>query len=114
MQRDGQRIDIEADLLKEIKICHNDLAGLQYTESVFEDMNLSEVTLYVPEGTKGTYELLYPWKDFGTIAEYVDQNDEHQYNAYSTTVIINDDSESAASRAHYAASEIMALPRAEP
>lgn len=78
---------LQAQSLREIKICHPNLTGLEWTEAVFEDVNLANVTLYVPEGSKTTiYEQVYPWKDFGTIEEYVDQADEHQYNAYRVEV----------------------------
>jgi len=40
------------------------------------------MTLYVPEGKISIYSNIVPWKNFGTITEYTDQNDAHQYNAY--------------------------------
>lgn len=69
--------------LKQIKICHPTLTegSITFNESNFA--NAADMTLIVPEGKKETvYTQIYPWKDFGTIVEYTDQNDEHQYNAY--------------------------------
>ena len=68
--------------LKNIKICHTQLTAesINYTESNFEDV--SGIELIVPEGKTSLYQEFYPWKEFGTITEYIDQGDEHQYNAY--------------------------------
>lgn len=68
--------------LREFKLCHSAVKDLTFTESVFLNVDLSHVKLYVPEGTKNTFKDEYPWKDFEDIIEYTDQNDEHQYNAY--------------------------------
>ena len=69
--------------LKNIKICHESYSDgdISFPEGIFNDV--SGITLIVPEGTKESlYSQVYPWKDFGEIIEYTDQNDEHQYNAY--------------------------------
>ncbi|MCR5160113.1 MAG: leucine-rich repeat protein [Prevotella sp.] len=71
-----------AQNLREFKLCHSAVNQLAYTESVFKDVDLSTVTLYVPAGAKNTFKDEYPWKDFADIIEYADQQDEHQYNAY--------------------------------
>ena len=72
--------------LKSIKICHESYSdgSISFPESMFNDV--SGITLIVPEGTKESlYSQVYPWKNFGNIIEYKDQNDEHQYNAYSVS-----------------------------
>ncbi len=71
--------------LREFKLCHKQPNELTYTEAVFKDVELSKVILFVPEGSKDIFKEVYPWKDFSEIIEYVDQNDEHQYNAYRVT-----------------------------
>lgn len=68
--------------LREFKLCHSAVKDLTFTESVFLDVDLSHVKLYVPTGAKNTFKDEYPWKDFEEIIEYTDQHDEHQYNAY--------------------------------
>lgn len=72
--------------LKALKITHSELNKLNYTESVFS--NVSNVTLYVPEGTSELYNQFYPWKNFKEIVEYKDQNDEYSFNAYSVTYVL--------------------------
>ena len=72
--------------LKGIKITHSNLNALTYTESIFS--NVSNVSLYVPEGTANLYKEFYPWKNFKEIIEYRDQNDEFNFNAYSVTYVI--------------------------
>lgn len=67
--------------LRGIKITHTDLDALTYTESIFS--NVSNVSLYVPEGLANLYSQFYPWKKFKEIIEYKDQNDEFLFNAYS-------------------------------
>lgn len=42
---------------------------LEISSRVFSNVDLSKVTLYVPEGTKMLYEAADVWKDFGTIIE---------------------------------------------
>lgn len=69
--------------LKAIKICHKDFKDLQYTESTFG--NVSNIVLYVPEGSKQLYEEFYPWKNFKEIKEYDDQYDSILYNAYKVS-----------------------------
>lgn len=72
--------------LKAIKVCHKDFKDLNYTESTFA--NVSNVTLYVPEGSKDLYENYYPWKNFKAIKEYDEMYDEVMYNAYHITCIV--------------------------
>lgn len=72
---------------KAIKICHKDFRSFKYTESSFA--NVSNITLYVPEGSKSLYEEFYPWKNFKEIKEYEEQYDEIMYNAYSITYRTN-------------------------
>ncbi len=72
--------------LKGIKITHKDLDALTYTESIFS--NVSNVSLYVPEGLANLYSQFYPWKNFKEIIEYKDQNDEFLFNAYSIEYLI--------------------------
>ena len=74
--------------LKGIKITHTDLNKLTYTESIFS--NVSNVSLYVPEGTSKIYKEFYPWKNFKEIVEYKDQNDEFLFNAYGVSYILAD------------------------
>lgn len=83
-----------SDQLKNIKICHTSLTAesITFTESNFADV--SGIELIVPEGKTSLYKNFYPWKSFGTISEYVDQQDEHQYNAYR--VSFEDNSEARA------------------
>lgn len=45
---------------------------LAVPSNIFDDVNLSQATLYVPTGTKAAYESADVWKDFGKIVEYVD------------------------------------------
>ena len=71
--------------LREFKLCHQQTDDLSFTESVFRDVDLSQVNLYVPEGATSTFQEVYPWRDFASITEYVDQQDEHQYNAYQVS-----------------------------
>lgn len=78
--------------LKAIKITHRDLNNLTYTESIFS--NVSNVSLYVPEGTSNLYNEFYPWKNFKEIVEYQDQDDEFNFNAYSLTYLIPNDTQS--------------------
>ena len=73
--------------LKALKITHSELNKLNYTESIFS--NVSNVTLYVPEGTSKLYNQFYPWKNFKEIVEYKDQNDEYLFNAYSVTYVVS-------------------------
>ena len=73
--------------LKALKITHSELNKLNYTESIFS--NVSNVTLYVPEGTSELYNQFYPWKNFKEIVEYKDQNDEYFFNAYSVTYVVS-------------------------
>ena len=68
--------------LREFKLCHNQVNDLAFTETVFKDVDLSQIILYVPTGAKNTFIDEYPWKNFMEIIEYTDQNDAHQYNAY--------------------------------
>lgn len=75
--------------LKGIKITHTDFNKLTYTESIFS--NVSNVSLYVPEGTSKIYKEFYPWKNFKEIIEYKDQNDEFLFNAYGVSYIISDE-----------------------
>lgn len=75
-----------SDNLKSIKICHDSYSdgSISFSEGMFNDV--SSITLIVPEGTKESlYSQVYPWKNFGNIIEYKDQDDEHQYNAYSVS-----------------------------
>lgn len=89
-----------ADQLKNIKICHKTLTAesITYTESNFADV--SGIELIVPEGKTTLYQEFYPWKSFGKMMEFVDQNDEHQYNAYRVAF---EDESPAASRGRRAA-----------
>ena len=72
--------------LREFKLCHSAVKDLTFTESVFLNVDLSQVKLYVPTGAKNTFKDVYPWKDFEDIIEYTDQNDVHQYNAYRVEI----------------------------
>jgi hypothetical protein len=76
------------DKLKAIKITHRNLDNINYTESIFT--NVSNVSLYVPDGTAKLYKMFYPWKDFNEIVEYKDQKDEFLFNAYRVSYIISD------------------------
>lgn len=78
-----------ASELKAIKITHKDFNNLSYTESCFS--NVSNVDLYVPEGCASLYREFYPWKNFKSITEYVDTDDEFQYNAYKVRYIVPDE-----------------------
>jgi hypothetical protein len=40
-----------------------------YSTAMFSSVNLSDITLHVPPGTKSLYEAAVMWKDFGTIVE---------------------------------------------
>jgi hypothetical protein len=75
--------------LKALKITHKDFKNLSYTESIFSDV--SNVILYVPEGSKSLYSEYYPWKNFKEIKEYKDQNDEYWFNAYRLTFVVDND-----------------------
>lgn len=77
------------DHLRGIKITHTNLDALKYTESIFS--NVTNVSLYVPEGTATLYQEYYPWKNFEEIVEYKEQNDEFNFNAYSLTYILPDE-----------------------
>ncbi len=66
--------------LRYFKVCHQDLTGLSYTESCFKDV--SNIILLVPQGTSSLYKEFYPWKEFKSIQEYKDENDESYFNAY--------------------------------
>lgn len=79
----------DASNLKAIKITHKDLDQLRYTESCFA--NVSNVELYVPEGYAQLYKEFYPWKNFKSISEYIDKDDEFQYNAYKISYVIPED-----------------------
>ena len=83
------------DLLKAIKITHRELDNLKYTESIFN--NVSNVSLYVPEGTAKIYREFYPWKKFKEIVEYKNQNDEFLFNAYRVSYILSYSSNSTMS-----------------
>jgi hypothetical protein len=72
--------------LKAIKICHKDFKDLNYTESTFG--NVSNITLYVPKGSKKLYREFYPWKNFKDIIEYDDQYDSILYNAYRVSFMV--------------------------
>lgn len=91
----------DATNLKDIKICHESYSdgSIWFPEEIFSGINLNEITLIVPQGTKESlYSQVYPWKNFGSIIEYTDQNDEHQYNAYRvsyTEEIVGDNSTAA-------------------
>lgn len=75
-----------------VKIEHENLKSLSYTESIFPS-NISNVLLLVPKGSRELYENYYPWKNFLAIEEYADTNDEYQYNAYGfeTEIVIEED-----------------------
>lgn len=95
------------DSLKEIKICHQSYedGSISFPEGSFD--NVSDLRLIVPEGTKASlYSQVYPWKDFGEIIEYTDQNDEHQYNAYRVSY---QEETSAAARRSASATETETL-----
>lgn len=66
--------------LRYFKVCHQDLTDLSYTESCFKDV--SNIILLVPQGTSSLYKEFYPWKEFKSIQEYKDENDESYFNAY--------------------------------
>lgn len=74
--------------MRAIKITHEVLSNLTYTQSVFS--NVSNTSLYVPQGTASTYAQFYPWKNFKEIKEYVDQDDEFDFNAYSVTYLLDE------------------------
>jgi hypothetical protein len=74
--------------LKAVKIAHKNLNQLNYTESCFA--NVSDVDLYVPEGCADLYKEFYPWKNFKSVTEYIDEDDEFQYNAYKVSFIVED------------------------
>ena len=78
--------------LKGIKITHTNLNTLTYTESIFS--NVSNVSLYVPEGTANLYKEFYPWKNFKEIVEYKDQDDEFYFNAYGISYMLTTESSS--------------------
>lgn len=86
--------------MKAIKITHEVLNNLTYTQSVFS--NVSQTSLYVPQGTASTYAQFYPWKNFKEIVEYVDQDDEFDFNAYSVTYLINEGPSSIVARRYSA------------
>ena len=44
---------------------------LEIDKYVFNNINLSNLTLYVPKGTKSAYQAAAVWRDFGTIVEMV-------------------------------------------
>jgi hypothetical protein len=70
--------------VKSIKICHESYSegSISFPENMFSVLDVSGITLIVPEGTKESlYSQIYPWKNFN-IVEYSDQNDVHQYNNY--------------------------------
>ncbi len=79
----------EGTTIKSIKICHETYSegSLSFPEGMFHVFsNIGDITLIVPEGTKESlYSQVYPWKNFGNIIEYEDQDDDHQYNAYSVS-----------------------------
>lgn len=83
--------------LKALKITHTELDKLNYTESVFS--NVSNVTLFVPEGTAELYNQFYPWKNFKEIVEYKNQNDEYFFNAYRVTYVIPEDADTLNTKA---------------
>ena len=83
------------DKLKAIKITHRNLDNLTYTESIFN--NVSNVSLYVPEGTAKIYKVYYPWKNFKEIVEYEDQKDDFLFNAYRVSYIVSDNSSNSMS-----------------
>lgn len=66
--------------LRYFKVCHQNLTDLSYTESCFKDV--SNIILLVPQGTSSLYKEFYPWKEFKSIQEYKDENDESYFNAY--------------------------------
>lgn len=66
--------------LRYFKVCHQNLTALSYTESCFKDV--SNIILLVPQGTSSLYKEFYPWKNFKSIQEYKDENDESYFNAY--------------------------------
>lgn len=49
---------------------------LAVPENIFENINYSNVTLYVPEGTKAAYKAADVWKEF-----FMDGDDRDEYNA---------------------------------
>ena len=55
--------------LKTLRIAVTDPAYIQLAADVFKDVDLSAVTLYVPQGSKELYAAADVWKDFGHIEE---------------------------------------------
>ncbi len=45
------------------------------SNNIFNNIDVSSVTLYVPAGTKAMYEAAEVWKDFGTIVEMTSESD---------------------------------------
>ena len=89
----------EETKLKSIKICHESYSdgSISFPQGMFNEV--SGITLIVPAGTKESlYSQVYPWKDFGSIIEYADQNDDHQYNAYRVEIEVEEDETPAPSR----------------
>lgn len=86
--------------LEYVKCEHKSFENISYTESVFPE-SISEVTLLVPQGSLELYSQFYPWKNFKSIEEYADTDDEFNYNAYciETEVEIQENEDALMTRA---------------
>jgi len=67
IQNVGERAFRDCSSLKSMSV--NWDTPLIITANIFENVNISKITLYVPVGTKSLYEASDVWKDFGTIVE---------------------------------------------
>ena len=56
--------------LAEVKVHASDPSRIELDEGVFDEVDLSKVTLYVPHGSIEAYKAAPVWQDFGNIVEH--------------------------------------------
>lgn len=65
----GERVFGDCKALKTVSIATPDPAKIDMGESVFENVDVKNATLIVPQGSKELYEQAPQWKEFGNIIE---------------------------------------------
>ena len=71
----GERAFIGCKGLTHIKVHWETPLAVTNDKYLFANVDISSVTLFVPEGTKALYEAAEVWKGFGTIEEFTSESD---------------------------------------
>lgn len=78
--------------LKEVWLHSAEPVEFFYFDTLFDGVNLSECTLYVPKGSLESYRYAALWAEFGNIKEYNDNSDEEnsELDGIETTTVDKD------------------------